>query len=85
MTKGKVKWFDATKGYGFIQPDDVSKDVFVRVSSRARWDALANRGTKVSFDVVANPKNGKASADNLRAVRCVTWAGRSTALSVWRQ
>jgi cold shock protein len=69
MTKGKVKWFDAGKGYGFIQPDDGSKDVFVHISAveRAGMTGL-NEGQKVSFDVVANPKNGKASAENLHAL-----------------
>jgi cold shock protein len=68
MAQGKVRWFDAGKGYGFIQPDDGSKDVFVHISAveRAGMTGL-NEGQKVSFDVVANPKNGKASADNLRA------------------
>jgi cold shock protein len=69
MAQGTVKWFDAGKGYGFIQPDDGSKDVFVHISAveRAGMTGL-NEGQKVSFDVVANPKNGKASADNLQAV-----------------
>jgi CspA family cold shock protein len=68
MTKGTVKWFDAGKGYGFIQPDDGSRDVFVHISAveRAGMQWLIE-GQKVSFDVVANSKNGKASADNLRA------------------
>ena len=66
--KGKVKWFNSEKGYGFIQPDDGSKDVFVHISAveRAGMQNL-NEGQKVSFEVVANPKTGKSAADNLRA------------------
>jgi CspA family cold shock protein len=69
MTQGTVKWFNGQKGYGFIQPDDGSKDVFVHISAveRAGMHGL-NEGQKVSFEVVANPKTGKTSAENLRAV-----------------
>ena len=69
MTQGIVKWFNGQKGFGFIQSDDGGKDVFVHISAveRAGMTNL-NEGQKVSFDVVANPKNGKASAENLRAV-----------------
>ena len=69
MTHGIVKWFNGQKGYGFIQSDDGGKDVFVHISAveRAGMTNL-NEGQKVSFDVVANPKNGKDSAENLRAV-----------------
>ena len=70
MAQGTVKWFDATKGYGFIQPDDGGKDVFVHISAveRAGMQGL-NEGQKVSFDLVADRRTGKSSADNLRAVR----------------
>jgi CspA family cold shock protein len=62
---GTVKWFNATKGYGFIQPDDGGKDVFVHISAveKAGFSSLAE-GAKVSFEVVAN--KGKESAENLR-------------------
>jgi cold shock protein len=69
MAKGTVKWFNAQKGFGFIQPDDGGKDVFVHVSTveRAGMGSL-NEGQKVSFEVVADRRTGKASAENLRAV-----------------
>ncbi len=69
MAQGIVKWFNGQKGYGFIQPNDGGQDVFVHISAveRAGMQGL-NEGQKVSFDVVANPKKGKTSADNLRAV-----------------
>ena len=68
MTQGTVKWFNSQKGFGFIQPADGSKDVFVHISAveRAGLSNL-NEGQKVSFDVVADRKTGKSSADNLRA------------------
>jgi CspA family cold shock protein len=63
--RGTVKWFNATKGFGFIQPDDGGKDVFVHISAveRAGLSSLAE-GAKVSYDVV--PNRGKESAENLR-------------------
>jgi CspA family cold shock protein len=68
MTQGTVKWFNGEKGFGFIQPDDGSKDVFVRISAveRAGMRGL-NEGQKVCYDVVSDRKTGKTSADNLRA------------------
>jgi cold shock protein len=62
---GTVKWFNATKGYGFIQPDTGGKDVFVHISAveRAGLSSL-NEGAKVSYEVVTN--RGKESAENLR-------------------
>jgi CspA family cold shock protein len=68
VSKGTVKWFNATKGYGFIQPDDGSKDVFVHISAveRAGLGTL-NDGQKVSYEIVTDRRSGKASADQLRA------------------
>jgi CspA family cold shock protein len=68
MSKGTVKWFNNQKGFGFIQPDDGSKDVFVHISAveRAGLSTL-NEGQKVSFEVVADRKTGKSSAENLKA------------------
>jgi len=65
VATGTVKWFNATKGYGFIQPDGGGRDVFVHISAveRAGFSSLAE-GAKVSYDVVAN--KGKESAENLR-------------------
>jgi CspA family cold shock protein len=69
VIKGTVKWFNATKGFGFIQPETGEKDVFVHISAveRAGLGTL-NEGQKVSFDIVTNQRNGKAAAENLRAV-----------------
>jgi cold shock protein len=69
MTQGTVKFFNAQRGYGFIQPDDGSKDVFVHISAVERSGIGGlNEGQKVSFDVVADRRTGKSSADNLRSV-----------------
>jgi CspA family cold shock protein len=68
MSKGTVKWFNNQKGFGFIQPDDGGKDVFVHISAveRAGLSTL-NEGQKISFEVVANRRTGKSSAENLQA------------------
>jgi len=68
MSTGTVKWFNATKGYGFIQPDDGSKDVFVHISAveRAGLSTL-NDGQKVSFEITTDRRSGKQAADQLRA------------------
>jgi CspA family cold shock protein len=68
MNTGTVKWFNGQKGFGFIQPEDGSKDVFVHISAveRAGMSTL-NEGQKVSYEVVADRKTGKSSAENLRA------------------
>jgi CspA family cold shock protein len=69
MIKGTVKWFNTQKGFGFIQPETGDKDVFVHISAveRAGLSTL-NEGQKVTFEVVADRRSGKSSADNLRAV-----------------
>ena len=65
MATGTVKWFNPTKGYGFIQPSDGGKDVFVHVSAveRAGLSSL-NEGQKVEYELVSN--RGKTSAENLK-------------------
>jgi cold shock protein len=65
MASGKVKWFNAQKGFGFIQPDDGSKDVFVHISAveRAGIGSL-NEGQKVSYEI--QQERGKSSAANLK-------------------
>ena len=67
MEIGTVKWFNETKGFGFIQPQDNSKDVFVHISAvqRAGMQTLVE-GQKVSFEVIT--ERGKQAASNLRAV-----------------
>jgi CspA family cold shock protein len=68
MTTGTVKWFDPAKGYGFIEPEDGSKDAFVHISAveRAGLNSL-NEGQKVSFDLEPG-QNGKSSAENLSVI-----------------
>lgn len=68
MATGTVKWFNATKGYGFIQPDDGGNDIFVHASAveRAGMRGL-NDGQKITYDLVEDRKSGKMSADNLRS------------------
>jgi cold shock protein len=65
MPSGTVKWFNPTKGYGFIQPDTGGKDVFVHISAlqRAGLSNLAE-GQKIQYDAVSN--RGKESAENLK-------------------
>ncbi len=65
MTNGTVKWFNAAKGYGFIEPDDGSADAFVHISAveRAGLMSLAE-GQRVQYEL-QNGKNGKTSAENL--------------------
>ncbi len=66
MSTGTVKWFNSQKGFGFIQPEDGGKDVFVHISAVERAGLYnLNEGQKVSYEVVRSPKNGKESAENL--------------------
>ena len=68
MQTGTVKFFNATRGFGFIQPDEGGADVFVHVTAveRAGLNAIVE-GQKLNFDVVRDPKSGKNAADNLQA------------------
>ena len=68
MSTGTVKWFNATKGFGFIQADDGSKDVFVHISAveQAGMSTLAD-GQKIEYELVKG-KDGKSPAANLKAV-----------------
>ncbi|MGG6894800.1 MULTISPECIES: cold-shock protein [Rhizobium] len=69
MATGTVKWFNADKGFGFIQPDAGDTDVFVHISAveRAGMRSLKD-GQKIGYDLVQDRKTGKSSADNLQAV-----------------
>ena len=67
MTIGTVKWFNGEKGFGFIQPNDGGKDVFVHISAveRAGMRSL-NEGQKISYEMETDRKSGKQSAGNLQ-------------------
>jgi cold shock protein len=69
MATGTVKWFNETKGYGFIQPDNGGKDVFVHISAveRAGLRGLAE-GQKISYEIEQDRRSGKESAANLQQV-----------------
>ena len=69
MSTGTVKWFNPQKGFGFIQPDDGSQDVFVHISAveRAGMQDL-REGDKISFELTADRRTGKKAADQLKAV-----------------
>ena len=69
MAIGTVKWYNAEKGFGFIQPDDGGKDAFVHVSAieRAGMSDL-REGQKISYEMVSDKRSGKMSADKLQAV-----------------
>ena len=68
MATGTVKWFNATKGYGVIQPDDGGADVFVHISAveRAGMRSL-NEGQKLSYELERDQRSGKTSAGQLQA------------------
>jgi CspA family cold shock protein len=68
MTTGTVKWFNATKGFGFIQPDDGGEDAFVHISAveRAGMREIIE-GQKLSYELERDKKSGKMSATNLQA------------------
>jgi len=67
MAVGTVKWFNSQKGFGFIQPDDGSKDVFVHISAVERSDlGTLNEGQKLTYDLEKG-QQGKSSAVNLRS------------------
>jgi CspA family cold shock protein len=68
MPTGTVKWFNETKGYGFIQPDNGGKDVFVHATALERAGLRSLReGQKVTFELQTDQRNGKTSAVNLQA------------------
>jgi CspA family cold shock protein len=68
MTTGTVKWFNATKGFGFIQPDDGGQDVFVHVTAVERSGlGSIHEGQKLSFELERDQRSGKMSAGSLQA------------------
>jgi cold shock protein len=69
MATGTVKWFNATKGFGFIQSDAGGPDVFVHISAVERAGIRdLNEGQKIAYEIVADKRTGKSSADNLKPV-----------------
>jgi CspA family cold shock protein len=69
MTTGTVKWFNATKGFGFIQPDEGGADVFVHISAVERSSlGSINEGQKLSYELERDQRSGKMSASQLQAV-----------------
>lgn len=69
MPVGTVKWFNTTRGYGFIQPDTGGADIFVHISAVERADMNELReGQRIAYDEQRDPKRGKSSAENLKPV-----------------
>ncbi len=69
MPAGTVKWFNPAKGFGFIQPDDGTPDVFVHISAVERAGiGMLQEGQKISYEEQRDPKRGKSSAENLKKV-----------------
>jgi CspA family cold shock protein len=67
MATGNVKWFNSSKGFGFIEPDDGGKDVYVHISAvEGAGIAGLSEGQKIEFVVVTDPRSGKTSAENLK-------------------
>ena len=68
MNRGTVKWFNSVKGFGFIHPDDGSKDVFVHISAvEPAGISNLSEGQKLSYEIVRDQKTGKSAAENLAA------------------
>ncbi len=68
MQIGTVKWFNAQKGFGFIQPDNGGPDVFVHISAvESAGMSHLNEGQKISYEIIADKRSGKSSAGNLKA------------------
>lgn len=68
MTTGEVKWFNGTKGFGFICPDDGGADVFVHISAvESSGMRTLNEGQRVQYEIEVDQRRGKSSAVNLRA------------------
>ena len=68
MNTGTIMWFNNQKGFGFIQPDNGNKDVFVHISAVERAGMYdLKEGQKVSFDIVSDSRTGKSAAENLQA------------------
>ena len=69
MATGTVKWFNATKGYGFIQPDDGGADVFFHISAVEQAGmAPPNEGQKLGYELQRDPRKNKMAAANLKAL-----------------